>query len=185
MSALLAVVLAISRIPWKAVARPATAIYSKFFSELVCHAVYDVDLELDSADTVIANGDTTAIDTEGGSLMWASLITGAMSGGGTTCDIYVQVSVNGGSNYYLASGGKFQQLGPTNDNVILRIPVYIPRPTISATVTTTKVRAHYVVAGGAPSYVITKLFLEPMLDPTVHATDESLSEGACARIAAT
>ena len=141
----------------------------------------DANLILDAGETVIANGDTTAIDTEGGFLAWVFAIMGAMSGADTTCDIYVQASPDGGSNYYMI--GKFQQLGPTNDDAEMRIPVYIPRPSTGQTVT--KVRLHKVVAGVAPSYVVEKVFVEPMLSIAPPAIDENLRTGAVCLLAAT
>ncbi len=142
----------------------------------------DVRLLLDSNNTVTTDQNTTYIDVEGGGLMWAVLYTGAMSGSGTTCDIRVMFSLDVGANYYMA--GKFQTLGPTNDNIILRIPVYIPLP---ATATNkTRVRLNYDVAGSSPSYLITTAFIEPITSiMSSPGTDKVNAIGVYALVAAT
>jgi len=140
----------------------------------------DTALILDSGETVIANGSTTAIDTVGGFLAWVALRMGTITGAGTTLDVRVQATPDGGSNYYLL--GKFQQLGPTDDDKFLRIPVYIPRPESGQTVTS--VRLNFVVAGGAPSYAIDRCDLEPMVSLAVNALDEELVEGAAIQVSA-
>lgn len=121
----------------------------------------DVQLLLDQADTVVADKSVDYIEVEGGYLMWAVCITGAMSGGSTTCDIRIQQSLDAGSNYYMCPGGKFQTLGPTNDNVVMRIPVFIGLPTTATN--KTRVRVNYDVGGSSPSYLISFLWLEPVI----------------------
>lgn len=141
---------------------------------------FDVDLILDTGQTITINTNTAAIQVEGGWMAWVRLLMGIVSGGGTTLDVRVQVSEDLGANYY--AFGKFQQLGPTHSGKELAIPVYIPRPAVAGNLT--YVRANYTVAGGAPSYAVTKCWLEPMLSPTVRAVDEQLAIGAAALISA-
>ena len=74
----------------------------------------DVNLILEPGQVVTANGNGDYIEVEGGALCWAHFLGAAFTGASTTLDVYVMFSVDVGSNYY--SAGKFQQLGPTNDN---------------------------------------------------------------------
>lgn len=139
----------------------------------------DVDLVLDSGDTIVADGNTDYIELEGGFLAWAHIYWGAMTGGSTTMDARVVFSVDAGANYYMA--GKFQQLGPTNDNAEQRIPVYIPRATTAGV--PVRVRLNFDVAGGAPSYALVNAFIEPMSSLAVPAIDELTRTGAVALLA--
>ena len=143
---------------------------------------FDADLILDSGQTVVATGNNAAIQVEGGWLAWARLVMGTVSGGGTTCDVYIQASIDNGSNYYMI--GKFQQMGPSLTTKELAIPVYIPRWATSDATLLTYVRARYVVAGGAPSYAVTYLRLDPMVSLAVRSIDEKLGIGAAALVAA-
>lgn len=143
----------------------------------------DVNLMLDTLDTVVSDKNTDYIEVEGGLLMWAVLNTGAMSGGSTTCDIRIMQSLDAGSNYYMCPGGKFQTLGPTNDNVIMRIPVFIGLPTIATN--KTRVRVNYDVAGGSPSYVVSFLWLEPVLVNGAPGNARLLASDLYALVAAT
>jgi hypothetical protein len=90
------------------------------------------------------------------------------------------VSLDAGSNYYMA--GKFQQLGPTNDNAYLAIPVYLPRPTSAAN--KLRVRLNYDVAGVSPSYAITNAIIDPMVSLAVPEQDERNQNGAVSLLAA-
>lgn len=142
----------------------------------------DTALVLDSGQTVAADGNTDYIECEGGFLAWAHMMWGAMSGGSTTCDARVMFSPDSGSNYYMAPGGKFRQVGPTDDNKEDRIPVYIPQPTTKGNLV--RVRVNYDVAGAAPSYAVTFCALEPMTSLGVPANDEQAKIGAAALISA-
>lgn len=141
----------------------------------------DTLLVLDSADTVVADGNTTPIDCEGGFFALVRLYMGAMSGGSTTFDCRVQVSTDNGSNYYMM--GKFQTLGPTNDNLETAVPVYVPPAETAGQ--NVKVRLNYDVGGGAPSYVVTNAFLEPMTSLAPPAGDLLGSLGVVTRVAST
>ncbi len=141
----------------------------------------DANLILVDAVTVVANGNSVAIDTEGGFLAWVALQLGAMTDA-KTYDIRVQVSPDGGSTYYMQA--KFQQLVGVEDGKFLRVPVYIPRPETAGTIVTypTKVRLNYIVSGGSESMVITYCYLEPMVSLAVPANDDLLENGAAIQL---
>lgn len=148
----------------------------------------DTNLILDQANTVVADGNTDYVEVEGGFLCWAHYLGGAMSGGSTTIDIRIMFSVDQGVNYYMA--GKFQVLGPTNDNAEMKIPVYIPRPapvsnTYQPSPNPVRVRVNYDVSGTAPSYVTVLIDLQPMVSLAVSAVDELAGLGARSLIGAT
>lgn len=145
----------------------------------------DVGLVLDSGQVVTADGNTTPIDTEGGKLMWACLSMGALSGASTTFDARVQCSIDGGTDYWMI--GKHQTFGPTDDSKISKIPVYVRRPITAGN--PVKVRMNYDVAGGAPSYAVTRAWLEPILTLAIQnqedVNSESLNSGGALCMAAT
>lgn len=148
----------------------------------------DVNLILDSARVVIADADSDYIECEGGWFGLVKIEMGAITGASTTLDMRVQVSPDLGVTWYMA--GKAQQLGPTHDNAILRVPVYLPQPLLPTS--KLRVRMNYDVAGASPSYAVTRAILEPMTSLAVPAIDETLARdtafahqaGAAARIAA-
>lgn len=142
----------------------------------------DVNMILDQNSVYATTTNTNYLLLEGGIMCWVRAWTGVMSGGSTTCDIYIQQSLDAGANYYMAPGGKFQQLGPTNDNVYMAIPVFIG---LAVTATNrTRVRARYVLAGSSPSYAITTLAIEPMVSNTPPSIDQPLAQGVYALVAA-
>ncbi len=140
----------------------------------------DTNLVLDSGQTVVADGNTDYVECEGGFLAWVHMIWGVMSGGSTTCDAYVMVSIDAGLNYYMK--GKFQQVGPTDDSKDDRIPVYIPQPATAGVLV--RVRIKYDVAGSSPSYAVTFCSLEPMTSLGCPGVDEPGQTGAASLIAA-
>lgn len=140
----------------------------------------DLSLVLDQDYVVAADEDRPYIEVSGGQLCWVALHTGAMSGASTTLDVRVQASPDGGSNYYMI--GKFQQLGPSDDNKILRIPVYVPQPEDPDV--PVRVRLNYDVAGASPSYEVDLAYLDPMSDVAPPAIDEELEQGVAVQIAA-
>lgn len=139
----------------------------------------DVNLILDSGQTITGDTNGTPVTCEGGWLGWAKLKLGAMTGG-TSLAVRIQFSIDEGANYYMA--GKFQLLGGNDDNKYLAIPVYIPQPDTAGELV--RVRVNYDDTG-AGTWVITKCWLEPMLSLAVPALDEELQEGAAALVAAT
>lgn len=140
----------------------------------------DLALVLDQDYVVAADENRPYIEVPGGILCWAGLHTGAMSGGSTTFDVRVQASPDGGSNYYMI--GKFQQLGPSDDSKILRIPVYVPQPEDPDV--PVRVRLNYDVAGASPSYAVALAYLDPMVDVSPPAIDEELEQGCAVQISA-
>lgn len=140
----------------------------------------DVALALDTGQTVTADGSTDYIECEGGFLAWFHMYWGVMSGGSTTCDAYLMVSIDAGANYYMK--GKVQQVGPSDDSKEDRVPVYIPQPATAGN--KVRVRVKYEVAGGSPSYAVTRAQLEPMTSLAVPAIDEQMQTGAASLIAA-
>lgn len=136
----------------------------------------DVDLILDNGQTVVGDGSTVPIQIEGGALAWAVLQLGALAGG-TSLDVRIQQSVDLGANYYMA--GKFQRLVPTDDNKLLKIPVYINRPTNPNN--KTYVRVNYDDTGGG-SWAIAKVYLDPMVSLAVNNMDEQGATGAAALV---
>lgn len=140
----------------------------------------DVDLVLDSGQVVTADLNTDYIVCEGGMLCWARMYWGVMSGGSTTDDVRVMYSPDNGANYYMAPGGKFRQVGPTDDSKEDCIPVYIPRPTTPGD--SVRVRLAHDVAGSSPSYAVTTCFLSPMTSLAPPAMDEQLLTGVALRI---
>lgn len=144
--------------------------------------MYDANLVVDAGQTVTADGSTTPIEVEGGGLMWACCLLGTLAGASTTLDIRIQHSPDNKANYYKA--GQFQQLGPSDDGKLLKIPVYIPEPE-APTSYKSWVRANYDVTGASPSYAITKLWLEPIIGNGPVEPDESLEEGAAIQVSAT
>lgn len=131
----------------------------------------DVELILDDGRTVTADENTDYIEVEGGMLCVARMWLGALSGG-TSLDVRVQSSPDGGTNYYMS--GKFQQIVPTDDNKVFGCLCYIPRPASGQF--KTRVRLNYD-ADGAISNVISKVVLEPLESISPPALDEKLSEG--------
>lgn len=140
----------------------------------------DTLLVLEAGQTVVADSNSDYVECEGGILMWAHIFWGTLSGGSTTCDARVMVSVDAGANYFMKA--KFQQVGPTDDNKEDRVPVYIPQPTTAGV--KCRVRLNYDVAGGAPSYAVTQAFLEILHGNSVPAIDEQNTTGAASLISA-
>jgi len=142
----------------------------------------DLNLKLVEDGSITATGNSaTTKDTEGGFLAWVTLLLGAISGTSITWDIYVQASPDGGSTYYMI--GKFQQIDESDDELFLRIPVYVPRPESGQTVTTCRLK--YTLAGGASTMVVTDVFLEPMVSLAVPAGDDDRETGAAIQLSAT
>src|SRR5436190_23476231 len=117
--------------------------------------MFDVNLVLDAGSTVTADVSGDPIPVEGAGLCWACLKMGAMSGASTTFDARVQFSPDNKVTYYMA--GKAQQFGPTDDNKLVKFPVYLPEPEVQGQAGYPHwVRPNYDVAGGTPSYVVEK-----------------------------
>lgn len=145
--------------------------------------MFDINLVLDAGQTVTADGNGDAVACEGAGLAWACIKMGAMSGASTTLDVRVQFSPDNKVTYYMA--GKGQQFGPTDDNKFLRFPIYIPEPEVQGQSSyPVWLRYNYDVAGGSPSYVVEKFWIEPILAFGAIEPDETLEEGAALQMAA-
>lgn len=145
--------------------------------------MYDANMVLDEGQTVTADGNGAAIPVEGAGLMWACIQMGVLTGASTTFDARVQFSPDNKVTYYQA--GKFQQFGPSDDNKIAKIPVYIPEPEVQGQAGyPVYVRANYDVAGASPSYQVLKFWLEPIIGLGAVEPDETLEEGAALQMAA-
>ncbi len=133
----------------------------------------DVNLVLDSGQTLAATANTTAIDTEGGLFALFRLFGGTFGGTTPTLDIDLEVSTDGGSNYYKV--GSMPQLDDGDDDIEIARVAYIPK--LGSSQTVTKVRLAYTVTGTSPSFVIDKIFLEPLSGAVPPAVDENLGVG--------
>jgi hypothetical protein len=134
----------------------------------------DVDLILDNGQTLTATAQTTAIDVEGGMFVMFRLFGGTFGNATDTLDADLEVSVNGGSNYYKV--GSLPQLDGADDDIEIARVAYIPVPDSGQTVT--KVRLNYTIGNNdSPSFVISKVFLEPLISISPPALDEELSIG--------
>ncbi len=135
--------------------------------------VRDVNLVLDSGQTVTATSQTTAIDVEGGMYCDFRLFMGTCTGTTPTLDADLEVSIDGGSNYYKV--GSIPKLDESDDDIVIARVAFIPKPASGQTVT--KVRLNYTVGGTSPSYGIDKAFLEPITGAVPKALDVNLAEG--------
>lgn len=134
----------------------------------------DINLQLLDGGDIVATGTSAVVDTEGGFFAVIRAWLGTCTGTTTTLIATIQASIDGGSNYY--SIGVLPTLDDADDDIVVGRPVYIPKPTLSSTVTRTKVRISYAVTGTTPVFPITA-YIEPLLSLAPQATDVSLAEG--------
>lgn len=136
--------------------------------------VQDTNLVLETGQTVTADVNGTAKDTEGGFYSMVRLFGGVFGNATDTLVVVVEASIDGGSNYY--SIGEFPLLDGADDSLEIARVVYVPRPNSSNTVT--KVRVRYDITNNdSASFVISKIFLEPLVSIAPPALDEELSIG--------
>ncbi len=133
----------------------------------------DTDLELDGGQTLDATATTTAIDVEGGFFATFRIWLGAITPNAASLVSLLQVSVNGGTNYF--SVGSWPTIDGLDDNINLARCAFIPKP--KGTNKVTKVRMSYTVSGSSPSIIIKKVFLEPIIGAVPPAVDVDLEEG--------
>lgn len=114
---------------------------------------------------ITADGDSTAIDVEGGSIAEYVVIFTAVSGTSPTCSINLKCSIDGGSNYYtlmilptLDDGDEYSTTSDPREGVLARL-VYIPRGNSSNKLV--KVKETFDVGGTTPSFTL-KTFLSPL-----------------------
>lgn len=124
----------------------------------------DALLVLRAAAAVGANGNTTAIDVEGGFLAEFVCFVSAVSGTAPTLAETLMASVNGGSNYFAISPTLILATAllydaPTDTLGWISRPVWIPRPT--GTNKTTKLRVNSVSGGSATPLVTVYEFIRP------------------------
>lgn len=138
----------------------------------------DVNLAFITGATAMAGTGAkgSVIDTEGGFFGIVRMFLGTCSGTSVLVEVKVEVSIDGGSNYYHI--GQFPILDEDDDDVEIARPVYIPKPTLSSTVTTTKVRLNTVSsAGSSPVVPCNAAYLEPLVSLAAPAVDVDLGVG--------
>jgi hypothetical protein len=116
----------------------------------------DRNLILRESAAVTADGNTTAIDVEGGSMAEWAIRIGAVTGTSPTMTLWLQVSKDGGSTYTDLIGTP--SLDTNDANQPLARLVYLPRPT--GTNKLLKVRTRADAGGTTPSFTLVE-FLRP------------------------
>lgn len=123
-------------------------------------AIFDAELQLADGTAVTADGQTTAIDVEGGSLASWVVQIGAVSGTTPTMIVSLQVSLDGGSSYYTIM--QITSLTEADALRTFRRNVYIPTPTTTtASNVRPLVRLDYDAGGTTPSFAITSFLAPP------------------------
>jgi len=138
----------------------------------------DVNLTLISGATAMAGTGVkgSVIDTEGGFYAIVSMQLGTCTGTTVVVDVAVQASIDGGSNYFHI--GQFPSLNEDDDDIEISRVVFVPKPTLSSTVTTTKVRLNTVASsGGSPVVPVNQAFIEPLVSLAAPGIDNELSQG--------
>lgn len=140
--------------------------------------VRDVNLALITGATAMAGTGAkgSVVDTEGGFFAIVRMFLGTCTGTTVVVSVAVQASIDGGSNYYHI--GQFPILDQGDDDLEIARVVYIPKPTLSSTVTTTKVRLNTVVSSGSsPVVPCNDAFIEPLVSLAAPAVDVDLGIG--------
>ena len=133
----------------------------------------DVNLRLANLADLSATGQQTAVDTEGGFFAVARLTNAAITGTSPTFDFVIQVSIDGGANYF--GVGAFPRLVGTHSSIVISRPVFIPKPASGQIVA--KVRLQYTIGGTTPVCNDVTVYLEPMLSLAPYQVDVELAEG--------
>ncbi len=139
--------------------------------------VRDVNLQLISGAIAMAGTGVkgSVVDTEGGFFALVSMLLGTCTGT-PEVSVAVQASIDGGSNYFHI--GQFPILDEDDDDIEISRVVWVPKPTLSSTVTTTKVRLNTVVSsGGSPVVPVNQAFLEPLVSLAGPGIDLELTQG--------
>jgi hypothetical protein len=137
----------------------------------------DVNLQFISGATAMAGTGVkgSVIDTEGGFYALVSMLLGTCTGT-PVVDVAIQASIDGGSNWFHI--GQFPSLDENDDDIEISRVVFVPKPTLSSTVTTTKVRLNTVASsGGSPVVPVNQAFLEPLVSLAAPGIDNELSQG--------
>lgn len=138
----------------------------------------DVNLVLISGATAMAGTGAkgSVVDTEGGYFAIVSMRLGTCTGTTVAVSVAVQASIDGGSNYFHI--GQFPILDQDDDDIEISRVVFIPKPTLSSTVTTTKVRLNTVVSSGtSPVVPANYAAVEPMVSLAAPGIDNELTQG--------
>ena len=137
----------------------------------------DVNLQLITGATAMAGTGAkgAVVDTEGGFYAIVSMLLGTCTGT-PVVDVAIQASINGGSNWFHI--GQFPSLDEDDDDIEISRVVFVPKPTLSSTVTTTKVRLNTVASsGGSPVVPVNQAFIEPLVSLAAPGIDNELSQG--------
>lgn len=137
----------------------------------------DVNLAFITGATAMAGTGVkgSVIDTEGGFYALVSMLLGTCTGT-PAVSVAVQASIDGGSNWFHI--GQFPILDESDDDIEISRVVFVPKPTLSSTVTTTKVRLNTVISsGGSPVVPVNQAYLEPLVSLAAPGIDNELSQG--------
>ncbi len=140
--------------------------------------VRDVNLAFITGATAMAGTGVkgSVIDTEGGFYAIVSALLGTCTGTSVAVSVAVQASIDGGSNWFHI--GQFPILDQDDDDIEISRVVFVPKPTLSSTVTTTKVRLNTVVSSGSsPVVPFNQAYLEPLVSLAAPGIDNELSQG--------
>ncbi len=138
----------------------------------------DVNLAFITGATAMAGTGVkgSVIDTEGGFYAIVSALLGTCTGTTVAVSVAVQASIDGGSNYFHI--GQFPILDQDDDDIEISRVVFVPKPTLSSTVTTTKVRLNTVISTGtSPVVPFNQSYLEPLVSLAAPGIDNELSQG--------
>lgn len=136
----------------------------------------DVNLALITGATAMAGTGAkgSVIDTEGGFWAMVRMLLGTCTGTTVVVSVAVEVSIDGGSNYFHI--GQFPILDEGDDDIEIARAVYIPRPDSSNTVT--KVRLNTVISSGtSPVVPVNTAYLEPLVSLGIPGVDAELTIG--------
>ena len=134
----------------------------------------DVNLSFIAGSTAMAGvgAKGSEVDCEGGSYALARMFLGTCSGTTVVCDVQIQASIDGGSNWFHI--GQFPKLDESDSDVEIARPVYIPKPTLASSIVT-KVRLYTrTSSGSSPVVGCDSAHLEPLVSLAAPATDMEL-----------
>lgn len=138
----------------------------------------DVNLAFITGATAMAGTGVkgSVIDTEGGFYALVSALLGTCTGTTVAVSVAVQASIDGGSNWFHI--GQLPILDQDDDDIEISRVVFVPKPTLSSTVSTTKVRLNTVISTGtSPVVPFNQSYLEPLVSLAAPGIDNELSQG--------
>ncbi len=136
----------------------------------------DVNLALISGATAMpgVGAKGSVVDTEGGFRADVRMFLGTCTGTTVVCDVQIEASIDGGSNYYHI--GQFPKLDESDSDVEIARSVYVPKPASDQTYT--KVRLYTrTSSGSSPVVPCNAAYLEPLLSLAPQGVDMSLGVG--------